>query len=170
MKIEIPDEFFNEEELENTPGRYKKFLKEWLEDSNGFKFTTFKNEGYDQMVIVKDIDFFSMCSHHLLPFKGKCHIGYIPNDRICGLSKIPRVIEKFAHRPQLQERLTEQVAEYLNKELKPKGVIVIMEAEHLCMAMRGIRKPNHATLTSSLKGVFKTDVGAKQEFISLIKR
>jgi len=169
MKIEIPDEFFNSEELKNTPKRYGKFLKEWLVDSNNFTFTTFKNNGYDQMVIVKDIDCYSMCAHHLLPFKIKVHVGYIPDKKISGLSKIPRVVEKFAHRPQLQERLTQQIANFLYNELKAKGVIVIIEGEHMCMSMRGIKKLGSITTTSALKGIFSTSSSPKEEFISLIR-
>lgn len=169
MKIEFPDEVFCDEELKNTPDRYRRFLKEWLVDSEKFEFTTFKNDGYDQMIIVKDIEFFSMCSHHLLPFSGKAHVGYIANKKICGLSKIPRVVEMFAHRPQLQERLTQQIGEYLHKKLNAKGVIIVIEAEHLCMSMRGVKKPGHITITSSLLGVFKKDSSAKEEFMRLIK-
>lgn len=169
MKLEIPNEFFNEEELKNTPNRHKKFLKEWLEDSNNFTFTTFKKpENVDQMIIVKDIPFYSMCSHHLLPFIGKCHIAYLPGDKIAGLSKFPRVVDKYAHRPQLQERLTQQVADFLQKELEPLGLMVIMEAEHMCMSMRGIKKIGSKTITSAIKGMFiHNDI--KSEFMELIK-
>ena len=168
MKIEIPDEVFSDEELKNTPNRYKKFLKEWLVDSQDFKFTTFpKPKGMDQMIVIKDIPFYSMCSHHLLPFIGKAHIGYIPNKKICGLSKVARVLDKFAHRPQLQERLTQQVVDYLDKELEPVGVMVVLEAEHLCMSLRGIKRPNHKTVTSAIKGMFIQN-NIKSEFMELV--
>lgn len=169
MKIEIPDRFFNTEELKNTPKRYKKFLNEWLKESNNFKFTMFpKPDGLDQMVIVKDISFYSMCAHHLIPFVGKAHIGYLPNKKICGLSKLARVIDKFAHKPQLQEALTQQITDFLDKELEPIGLMVILEAEHMCMSMRGIKRPGHKTITSAIKGIFQhKDV--KDEFMEVIK-
>jgi|TARA_R100000501_G_C2631216_1_gene127163 GTP cyclohydrolase I len=169
MELLIPDKFFNKEELTNTPKRYKKFLKEWLEESNNFKFTTFdKPQNLDQMIIVKDISFYSMCSHHLLPFVGKCHIAYLPGDKIAGLSKFPRVVDKYAHRPQLQERLTQQIADYLQKQLQPLGLMVIMEAEHMCMSMRGIKKQGSKTVTSAIKGMFIHN-NIKSEFMELIK-
>jgi len=169
MKINIPDNCFNKEELKNTPKRYSKFLKEWLEESNDFTFTTFnKPNGLDQMIIVKDISFYSMCSHHLIPFYGKVHIGYLPGTKIAGLSKFPRVVDKYAHRPQLQERLTQQIADFLDKELEPLGLMVIMEAEHMCMSMRGIKKIGSKTITSSIKGMF-IQPSLKNEFMELIK-
>lgn len=167
MKLEIPDKCFNDEELKNTPKRHERFLKEWLEGSNDFNFTTFDNCGVNNMIIVKDITFYSLCSHHLLPFFGSVEVGYIPNEKICGLSKIARVVDKISHKPQLQERMTEEIADFLFKNLNPKGVIVIVSGEHLCMSMRGIKKPGHKTITSSVRGCFN-DLNVKEEFFQLI--
>ena len=127
-------------------------------------------EKCDDMVIVKDIDLFSMCEHHLLPFYGKAHVAYLPSGKVLGLSKIPRVLEVFARRLQVQERLTNQVAGALNDLLKPKGVAVVIEALHLCMAMRGVEKQNSVTITSSMLGAFKSDPRTRQEFLSLIRK
>ena len=123
----------------------------------------------DEMIIVRDIDIFSLCEHHMLPFYGKAHVAYIPDGKIIGLSKIPRVIEVFARRLQVQERLTHQVSEALFQTLQPKGVGVVVEALHLCMAMRGVEKQNSTTITSSMLGNFKKDHRTRQEFLSLIK-
>jgi len=166
MKIEYPDKYFTEEEMENTQGRHKKFLEEW-EENNDFNFTVFKNPDYNQMIVLKDIDFFSLCSHHLLPFTGKVHIGYIPDKRICGISKLARVVDKFASRPQIQERMTQEIADYLEHKLNPLGVMVVVEGQHLCMKMRGVKKLNSVMITSAIKGVFeKQDV--RDEFLKLI--
>lgn len=158
----------NREGLQETPKRYVKFLQEFLNPPK-FNFTTFDSEGYDQMIIVKDIPFYSLCEHHLAPFFGKGHIAYIPNEKIVGISKLPRTLELYSRSFQNQERITKQVAERLNNELKPKGVAVVLEAEHLCMAMRGVKKPNCKTITSELIGAFKTDLDCRSEFMSLIK-
>jgi GTP cyclohydrolase I len=133
---------------------------------NGAIFT----EKYDEMVIVKDIDLYSMCEHHLLPFYGKCHVAYIPNGKIIGLSKIPRIVEMFGRRLQVQERLTQQVATCLEQVLEPKGVAVVTEAYHLCMAMRGVEKQNANAVTSAMTGIFLKDYRTRDEFLGLIRR
>lgn len=156
------------EGLKETPKRYIKFLNEFCTPPD-FEFTTFEKENYDQMIIVKEIPFYSLCEHHLAPFFGTAHIAYIPNKRIVGLSKIPRTLEKFSRRPQNQERITNQVAEYLMENLKAKGVGVILEARHMCVEMRGVEKPGCVTITSALLGNFK-DHNVKSEFISLTKK
>jgi GTP cyclohydrolase I len=124
---------------------------------------------YDEMVLVKDIDFFSLCEHHLLPFFGRAHVAYIPNGKVVGLSKIPRLVEMFARRLQVQERLTMQIAETIEKVLAPKGVAVVVESVHLCMMMRGVEQQNAFAITSSLKGVFQTDPKTRSEFMELIR-
>ncbi|UCH65787.1 MAG: GTP cyclohydrolase I FolE [Ignavibacterium sp.] len=125
-------------------------------------------EKYDEMVLVKNIDFFSLCEHHLLPFYGKVHIAYIPDGKIVGLSKIPRIVEVFARRLQVQERMTSEIAETLEKYLQPKGVAVVAEAFHMCMMMRGVEKQNSSATTSSMLGVFKDDARTRVEFLELI--
>lgn len=126
-------------------------------------------EKYDEMVIVKDIDFYSMCEHHMLPFFGKAHVAYIPNGKIIGLSKIPRLVDFFARRLQVQERLTQQIADTLNEYLKPDGVGVVIEAMHMCMMMRGVEKQNSIATTSAMHGSFKEDERTRAEFLTLIK-
>jgi GTP cyclohydrolase I len=125
---------------------------------------------YNEMVIVRDIDVYSLCEHHLLPFFGRCHIAYIPNGRVIGLSKIPRLVDVFARRLQVQERLTSQIAETLLSRVAPLGVGVVMEATHLCMAMRGVEKQNSVTTTSAMLGVFHSDARTRSEFLDLIRR
>jgi GTP cyclohydrolase I len=124
---------------------------------------------YDEMVIVKDIDFFSLCEHHLLPFFGRCHVGYLPNKKVVGLSKIPRVVDAFSRRLQVQERLTTQIAETLKKKLNAHGVAVVMEARHLCMMMRGVEKQNTIAVSSSMLGAFRTQQQTREEFLKLIR-
>ena len=160
------------EGLQKTPERVEKSLKFLTsgysvnveELVNGALFS----EEYDEMVIVKDIDLFSMCEHHMLPFIGKCHVAYLPKGRIIGLSKIPRIIDAFSRRLQVQERLTNQIAHSLQSILEPIGVGVVVEALHLCMSMRGVAKQNSYTTTSSMLGSFKQDARTRSEFLTLI--
>lgn len=134
------------------------------------KLTTFPNdEHYTAMVMEKEIPFYSLCSHHFVPFYGHGHIAYIPNERIVGLSKLPRLLEFYARRPQLQERLTEQVASTLEDELKPMGVMVVIEARHLCVEMRGVKKPGAVTVTSAIRGIF-LEKAVREEFLDLLRR
>lgn len=132
---------------------------------NGALFTV----DYNEMVIVRDIDVYSLCEHHLLPFFGKCHVAYIPNGKVIGLSKIPRIVDVFARRLQVQERLTFQIASTLRERVAPLGVAVVVEATHLCMAMRGVEKQNAITTTSSMLGVFHQDARTRQEFLKLVQ-
>jgi GTP cyclohydrolase IA len=125
---------------------------------------------YDEMVIVKDVEFYSMCEHHLLPFFGKAHVAYVPNGKVIGLSKIPRVVDVFARRLQVQERLTTEIADAITEAIDPQGVAVILEAQHLCMMMRGVEKQQSATVTSAMRGVFKTQLQTRNEFLSLVRR
>jgi GTP cyclohydrolase I len=125
---------------------------------------------YNEMVIVRDIDFYSLCEHHLLPFFGKCHVAYLPQGRVLGLSKIPRLVDIFARRLQIQERMTSQIAETIRDKVDPLGVAVVMEATHLCMAMRGVEKQNSFATTSAMLGVFREDARTRMEFLELIKR
>ncbi|WP_297455954.1 GTP cyclohydrolase I FolE [Persephonella sp.] len=156
------------EGLKDTPDRIVRLWEEFKSHEN-FNMTVFEDIGeYDEMVVVRDIQFYSLCEHHLLPFFGKAHIAYIPDKKVCGLSKLVRVVNKFAYRPQVQERLTDEIAQFLEKELKPKGVAVVLEALHLCMAMRGVKNPTSYTVTSKLIGRFKEDEKTRNEFLNLI--
>jgi GTP cyclohydrolase I len=133
-----------------------------------FDLTTFPNdEGYDELVLARSIPVHSLCEHHMLPFVGVAHVGYLPRDRIVGLSKLARVVEMFARRPQVQERLTKQVADWLQDRLQPRGVGVVLEAEHMCMSLRGVRSPGTTTITSTLLGTLREDPGSRAEFLAL---
>lgn len=156
------------EGLRETPKRYIKFLREFTSPPE-FNFTTFASEGMDEMIVQKDIEFYSLCEHHLAPFFGKAHVAYIPNGKLVGLSKLARTVELYSRHFQNQERITSQVAERLQDELHPRGVAVVLEAQHLCMGMRGVRK-NAMTTTSKLLGMFKEDEKARAEFLNLIHR
>jgi GTP cyclohydrolase I len=128
------------------------------------------NEDYDDMVVVRDVNFFSLCEHHMLPFFGRVHVAYLPKGKIVGLSKVPRIVDAFAHRLQIQERLTRQIAEALNDVLEPNGVAVVIEARHLCMEMRGVEKQDSDTLTSCMLGTFRDDHRTRAEFLELIRK
>jgi len=161
------------EGLARTPERVErtlKFLTQGYREDLAKLFAQARFvEDYDEMVLVKEIDFASLCEHHLIPFYGKCHVAYIPNGRIVGLSKIPRLVDAFARRLQVQERLTTQIAGTLELHLKPKGVGVVMEAQHLCTMIRGVQKQNTKMVTSSMLGTFRTDPKTRMEFLSLIR-
>ena len=164
----------NREGLQKTPMRVAKamqfLLRGYNEDPEAVLASAmFQEEDYKQMVIVKDIDFFALCEHHSLPFFGKVHVAYIPRRYITGLSKIPRVVDIFSHRLQIQERLTLQIKECIQKTLNPLGVMVVVEAQHMCMQMRGVEKQNSLTTTSDFTGVFQ-QVQTREEFMNLIKK
>jgi len=156
------------EGLKETPKRYIKFLKEFLEPKE-FNFTTFDAEGTDEMIIQTNIPFYSLCEHHVAPFFGHASVGYIPNKKIVGLSKLARTVDLYANKLQNQERITTQIAERLMKELNPKGVAVVLKAQHLCMNMRGVKKYDTWTQTSKMLGIFKDDLNCRNEFLNLIK-
>ncbi len=160
------------EGLEKTPMRVAKAMqvltRGYTQDPHKVLTDALFEEKYNQMVIVKDIDFFSMCEHHILPFYGKAHVAYIPNGKITGLSKIARVVDIFSHRLQVQERLTEQVMQCINDTLKPQGVMVVIEAKHMCMQMRGVEKQNSITTTSAYSGVFESSK-TRNEFMNLLR-
>ena len=160
------------EGLEKTPIRVAKAMqvltRGYTQDPKKVLTDALFEEKYNQMVIVKDIDFFSMCEHHMLPFYGKAHVAYIPNGHITGLSKIARVVDIFSHRLQVQERLTEQIMQCINDTLKPQGVMVVIEAKHMCMQMRGVDKQNSITTTSAYSGVFESSK-TRNEFMNLLR-
>ncbi len=159
-----------EEGLRGTPGRMARAYAEMFRP-RPFDLTTFPNdEGYDELVIARSLPVLSVCEHHLLPFVGIAHVGYLPGERILGLSKLARVVEHFARRPQVQERLTQQVADWLHSHLSPRGVGVVMEAEHLCMTVRGVQAAGSTTVTSALHGVLRQDAAARAEFFALAFR
>ncbi len=161
----------NREGLTDTPRRVADMCEEIFEglfQSPQRKIKTYTAENQDEMIMVKDIPFYSMCEHHLLPFFGKVHIAYIPdNNRITGFSSLVRIVEAFAKRPQLQERMTTEIADYLRELLQPKGVLVVIEAEHMCMTMRGVKKPGSLTLTSAMRGIMRQEATRMEAFSML---
>jgi GTP cyclohydrolase IA len=156
--------------LLETPRRVADAYTELL-TPRPFRATTFPNDdGYDELIIARSIPFHSLCMHHLLPFHGFAHVGYLPADRILGLSKLGRVVEYFSRDLQIQERLTTQVADWLEEELQPKGVAVVLEAEHMCMSLRGVQKLGAKTVTSAMRGILREDARTREEFLSLTAR
>jgi len=162
------------EGLRKTPERVERAMR-WL--TRGYELDAADvigdalfEEDHQNMVVVRDVEFYSMCEHHMLPFFGKAHVAYIPDGRIVGLSKVARVVDVFARRLQVQERLTDQIAQALEDALRPRGVGVVLEASHFCMMMRGVEKQNSRTLTSALRGVFREDASTRNEFLRLVQR
>ncbi|HEY0264858.1 MAG TPA: GTP cyclohydrolase I FolE [Granulicella sp.] len=159
--------------LLKTPERMEKAMafltRGYTQDINAVLHAALFDVDYDEMVIVRDIEFYSLCEHHMLPFFGKAHVAYVPNGKVIGLSKIPRLIDVFARRLQVQERLTRQIAEAITEAIHPQGVAVILEASHLCMMMRGVEKQHSSTTTSAMLGVFKTQLQTRNEFLSLMR-
>ena len=172
--LELLGEDATREGLASTPERYEKAIRYLTsgyhtsveEVVNGALFTV----KFDEMVVVKDIEFFSMCEHHLLPFFGKMHVAYLPKDKVIGLSKIPRLVDMFARRLQVQERLTQQIAEAISGAVAPRGVAVLCEARHFCMMMRGVEKQHSGTVTSAMLGAFRKNKATRDEFLSLVSR
>ena len=161
------------EGLQKTPERVARMYAECfagLEEDPAVHFETTFDEHSQELILLRDIPFFSMCEHHLVPFFGKAHIAYLPSEsgKICGISKLARLVEVYARRPQVQERLTSQVADTLVEQLNPRGVAVVMEAEHLCMSMRGVKKPGAKTVTNAMRGIFKEDAATRAEALSLL--
>ncbi len=173
MILEAIGEDPSREGLQDTPKRVAKMYAEvfsGLNENPAEHFQTVFGEDHEEIVLVKDIPFFSMCEHHLVPFFGKAHVGYIPRGgKVTGLSKLARAVDAVARRPQLQERITSTIADSLVSELEPHGVIVVVEAEHMCMTMRGVRKPGSKTVTSAVRGTFAEDASARAEVLSFIK-
>ncbi len=172
-QLELLGEDPKRDGLQNTPLRVSKALqfltKGYNEDPKKVLNKALFDVKSDEMVIVKDIDFYSLCEHHLLPFFGKCHVAYIPSKRVIGLSKIPRLVDVFARRLQVQERLTHQIAQVISEKIEPLGVAVVMEGTHLCMAMRGVEKQNSFAVTSAMLGSFRDNARTRMEFLELIK-
>jgi GTP cyclohydrolase I len=160
------------EGLLKTPERFEKALR-WL--TRGYRLSVMDavgdalfHESHNSMILVRDIEMYSLCEHHILPFFGRAHVAYIPNGKIVGLSKLPRIVEVFARRLQVQERLTDQIADAIMEVLEPHGVGVLVEATHLCMAMRGVEKQNSRTVTSAVRGIFRSDIRTREEFLRLV--
>ncbi|HHP50606.1 MAG TPA: GTP cyclohydrolase I FolE [Moorella mulderi] len=171
MILEAIGEDPEREGLKDTPRRIAEMYEEifaGIHKDPGEELCVCFDEKHEEMVLVKDIPLYSMCEHHLLPFLGKAHVAYIPRGKVTGLSKLARVVDLAARRPQLQERLTSQIADIIMEKLNPYGVVVVIEAEHLCMSMRGIKKPGHVTITSAVRGIFLKNAAARAEAMSLI--
>jgi GTP cyclohydrolase I len=164
----------NREGLRRTPERFEKALRYltsgYRQDPEKILNNAMFSVGYDEMVVVKDIEVYSLCEHHLLPFFGKCHVAYLPNKKVVGLSKIARLVNMYARRLQIQERLTNQIATTIQEQLRPQGVGVIIEARHLCMVMRGVEKQNSAAVTSAMLGAFRDNKQTRDEFLSLVHK
>ncbi|MDE0958030.1 MAG: GTP cyclohydrolase I FolE [Planctomycetota bacterium] len=159
------------EGLINTPDRVARMYNEMfsgLKESSSTLLDTVFHEEYDEIVLLKDIEFFSVCEHHLMPFSGKAHVAYLPGGKIVGLSKLVRAVEHFARRPQVQERLTAQIADLITQALEPKGVAVVLEATHTCMTLRGVRKPGSVMTTSAMRGVIRENLATRNEILGLI--
>lgn len=172
MIIEAVGEDPEREGLKETPRRIADMYAEIFAGINrdpGEELTVVFDENHEEMVLVKDIPLYSVCEHHFLPFVGRAHVAYIPRGKITGLSKLARVVDIASRRPQVQERLTSQIADIIMEKLDPYGVVVVIEAEHLCMSMRGIKKPGHITITSAVRGLFRRDQAARAEAMSLIR-
>jgi GTP cyclohydrolase I len=172
--LELAGEDPSREGLLRTPERYEKALR-FLTSGYSTSLEEIVNEAVftvkvDEMVMVKDIEFFSMCEHHLLPFYGKVHVAYLPKDKVIGLSKIPRIVNMFARRLQLQERMTQQIAEAVENAISPRGVGVLVEAQHFCMMMRGVEKQHSGTVTSNMLGNFRKSKATRDEFLALVRR
>ena len=172
--LELVGENPSREGLLRTPERYEKALR-FLTSGYNTSLEEIVNEAtfrvrVDEMVMVKDIEFFSMCEHHLLPFFGKVHVAYLPKDKVIGLSKIPRIVNMFARRLQLQERMTQQIAEAVESAISPRGVAVLVEAQHFCMMMRGVEKQHSGTVTSNMLGNFRKSKATRDEFLALVRR
>ncbi len=160
--------------LKETPERVSRSLEYltsgYKQDADKILNSALYEVPYDEMVIVKDIELFSLCEHHMLPFFGKCHVAYLPDRKVIGLSKVPRLVDMYARRLQVQERLTMQIAETINEKIQPRGVAVVIEAQHLCMIMRGVEKQHSVAVTSSMLGAFKDNQNTRNEFLNLIGR
>ncbi len=159
----------NRNGLIDTPKRIANFYSEWLEYNKKINYTVFE-EKYENMVIVKDIPIYSLCEHHMLPFFGTIHIGYIPSKKVIGLSKISKIAQKYSRRLQIQERIGKQIADEIEVALKPKGIMVVIETEHLCMSMRGVRTPGSTTITSEVRGAFRDEQKTREEFLILTSK
>ena len=165
-------EYTSRDGIKDTPKRVADMYEEifaGIEESEKDLLRSIKGESHDEMILIKDIHFYSVCEHHLLPFIGKAHIAYVPAGNIVGLSDLAKALEHFAKRPQVQERLTTQLADFIMKKIKPRGTMVVIDADHLCMSMRGIKKPGSRTVTSAVRGIFRTKPSTREEMLQLIK-